>query len=65
VSYNKFLAKIASDRQKPDGLCVILPDEAITIIEAMPIGTFHGIGPATEKKMQRLGIQNGSDCESS
>ena len=61
VSYNKFLAKIASDRRKPDGLCVILPDEAIAIIEAMPIGTFHGIGPATEKKMQRLGIQNGSD----
>ena len=61
VSFNKFLAKIASDRQKPDGLCIILPDEAIAIIEAMPIGTFHGIGPATEQKMQRLGIQNGSD----
>lgn len=61
VSYNKFLAKIASDRQKPDGLCIILPNEAMAIIEAMPIGTFHGIGPATEQKMQRLGIWNGAD----
>ncbi len=61
VSYNKFLSKIASDRQKPDGLCVILPEHAIQIIREMPIGAFHGIGPATEEKMKRLGILTGSD----
>lgn len=61
VSYNKFLSKIASDRQKPDGLCVILPENALQIIREMPIGAFHGIGPATEEKMKRLGILTGSD----
>jgi DNA polymerase-4 len=61
VSYNKFLAKIASDRQKPDGLCVILPEEALEVIREMPIGAFHGIGPATEAKMKRLGIHHGAD----
>lgn len=61
VSYNKFLSKIASDRQKPDGLCVILPEHAMQIICEMPIGAFHGIGPATEEKMKRLGILNGAD----
>lgn len=61
VSCNKFLSKIASDRQKPDGLCVILPEHAIKFIREMPIGAFHGIGPATEEKMKRLGILNGAD----
>jgi DNA polymerase IV len=61
VSYNKFLSKIASDREKPNGLCVILPEQALQVIREMPIGDFHGIGPATEAKMKRLGILNGAD----
>jgi len=63
VSYNKFLAKIASDRDKPDGLCVILPEQAAAVIRQMPIGAFHGIGHATEARMKRLGIETGADLE--
>ena len=63
VSYNKFLAKIASDRDKPDGLWVILPEQAPSLIREMPIGAFHGIGHATEAKMKRLGIETGADLE--
>ncbi len=63
VSYNKFLAKIASDRNKPDGLCLILPEQGRKIIAELPIGGFHGIGRATEAKMQALGIRCGSDLE--
>jgi DNA polymerase-4 len=61
VSYNKFLAKLASDRHKPDGLCLITPDQGLAVIAALPIGAFHGIGRATEAKMRRLGIHNGHD----
>ncbi|MCF7912030.1 MAG: DNA polymerase IV [Candidatus Cloacimonetes bacterium] len=61
VSYCKFLAKIASDLDKPDGLVVITPAEAIAVLDALPIGKFHGIGKATEEKMKNLGIQNGKD----
>jgi DNA polymerase IV len=61
VSYNKFLAKIASDRHKPDGLCLILPSEALPLLHAMPIGAFHGIGQATAARMKTLGIQCGED----
>lgn len=63
ISYNKFLAKIASDLDKPDGLHVITPEQAAQFIEKLPIGKFHGIGPATEKKMRDLGIQNGYDLK--
>ena len=63
VSYNKFLAKLASDRNKPDGLCLILPAQGREIIAALPIGHFHGIGKATETKMKALGIQCGRDLE--
>jgi DNA polymerase-4 len=63
VSYNKFLAKIASDRNKPDGLCCILPREAVDILRAMPVGRFHGIGPATERKLGALGVETGADLE--
>lgn len=63
VSYNKFLAKIASDMDKPDGLQVITPEQASEIIEKLAIGKFHGIGPATEKKMHDLGIRNGGDLK--
>lgn len=61
VSYNKFLAKIASDMDKPDGLYVIRPDQGEKFVEALPVGKFHGIGPATEAKMKKLGIETGLD----
>ncbi|QPK62786.1 DNA polymerase IV [Methylomonas sp. LL1] len=63
ISYNKFLAKIASDLGKPDGLYVITPSQAAKFIENLPIGKFHGIGPATEKKMHELGIKSGLDLK--
>lgn len=61
VSYNKFLAKIASDIDKPDGLYVIKPDQGEDFVANLPIGKFFGIGPATEAKMKKLGIHYGSD----
>jgi DNA polymerase-4 len=64
VSYNKFLAKIASDMNKPDGLTVITPDQAEFFLDALPIGKFHGIGKVTEKKMKKLGITNGAELRS-
>ncbi|CCE22919.1 DNA polymerase IV [Methylotuvimicrobium alcaliphilum] len=63
VSYNKFLAKIASDLDKPDGLYLITPDDGPGFIETLPIGKFHGIGKATEKKMHDLGILTGADLK--
>jgi DNA polymerase-4 len=54
VSYNKFLAKMASDERKPDGLLVITPRMGPAYVEALPVGKFHGIGPGTCAKMQRL-----------
>lgn len=63
ISYNKFLAKLASDLDKPDGLYVITPEQAAQFIENLPIGRFHGIGPATEKKMRALGVQTGYDLK--
>jgi DNA polymerase-4 len=63
VSYNKFLAKIASDERKPDGLFVITPRMGPAFVEALPIGKFHGIGPVTAAKMERLGIRNGADLK--
>ncbi len=59
VSYNKFLAKIASDYRKPDGLCTIHPDQALEFIARLPIESFWGVGPVTAKKMHALGIHNG------
>lgn len=59
VSYNKFLAKIASDYRKPDGLCTIHPDQALEFIARLPIESFWGVGPVTAKKMHVLGIHNG------
>lgn len=59
VSYNKFLAKIASDYRKPDGLCTIHPDQALEFIAHLPIENFWGVGPVTAKKMHALGIHNG------
>lgn len=61
VSYNKFLAKLASDHRKPDGLFVITPKMGPRFIETLPVARFHGVGPATTAKMKRLGIETGSD----
>ena len=61
VSFNKFLAKIASDLDKPDGLSVILPEQAIRFMEELPIEKFHGIGKVTAKKINVQGIFKGAD----
>lgn len=63
VSYNKFLAKMASDERKPDGLFVITPRMGPTYVENLAVGKFHGIGPVTRDKMERLGIRNGADLK--
>src|SRR6266478_1676986 len=61
VSYNKFLAKLASDHRKPDGLFIIPPKMGPVFVETLPVRKFHGVGPATAKKMARLGIETGLD----
>ena len=61
VSYNKFLAKAASDFHKPDGLTVITPDKALSFIANLPIRKFYGVGKVTEQKMLSLGIRTGAD----
>jgi len=61
VSYNKFLAKLASDEDKPDGLFVITPGMGPGFIETLPVAKFHGVGPATSARMNRLGIHTGLD----
>lgn len=63
VSYNKFLAKLASDYRKPDGLFVITPKMGPAFVEDLPVARFHGIGPATTAKMKRLGIHTGRDLK--
>jgi DNA polymerase-4 len=61
VSFNKFLAKVASALHKPDGLTVIRPEQAPAFIARLPIERFFGIGPKTAEKMKALGIHNGAD----
>jgi DNA polymerase-4 len=61
VSYNKFLAKLASDHRKPDGLFVITPRMGPSFVATLPVGKFHGVGPVTAAKMNALGIQTGLD----
>ena len=61
VSYNKFLAKVASDARKPNGLCTIHPTQALDFIANLPIGEFWGVGRVTKRKMQELGIHTGAD----
>ena len=63
VSINKFLAKIASGMNKPNGMTVILPEDAETFVETLPIEKFHGIGKVTAAKMHSLGIRNGADLK--
>lgn len=61
VSYNKFLAKLASDQNKPDGLCLIRPGEGAQFVAVLPVRRFHGVGPKGADKMARMGIQTGAD----
>lgn len=61
VSYNKFLAKMASGEKKPNGLTVIKPHQAAAFIENLPIEKFYGVGKVTASKMQGFGIHKGSD----
>jgi DNA polymerase-4 len=63
VSYNKFLAKLASGRQKPNGQFAIQPHEGAAFVEALPIAKFHGVGPVTAAKMQSVGIHTGADLK--
>ncbi|MDR0989213.1 MAG: DNA polymerase IV [Prevotellaceae bacterium] len=59
VSYNKFLAKVASDYRKPDGLCTIHPSQALPFIDRLPVEAFWGVGQVTAGKMHAMGIYNG------
>ncbi len=61
VSCNKFLAKVASDMRKPDGLTVITPAESLPFIGSLGIGKFFGVGRVTEKKMHAFGVRTGAD----
>jgi DNA polymerase-4 len=61
ISYNKFLAKLASDHRKPNGQYVITPEMGPPFVEALPVGKFHGIGPATSARMNALGLYTGLD----
>lgn len=61
VSYNKFIAKLASDQNKPDGMTVISPGSGAAFVQTLSIRRFHGIGPVTASKMERLGLFTGAD----
>ena len=61
VSYNKFIAKLASDQNKPNGLCVVRPDQGLAFIARLPVARFHGVGPVTATRMDKLGIHTGAD----
>lgn len=61
ISYNKFLAKLASDHRKPNGQFAVTPDMGAEWVEGLPVARFHGIGPVTARRMQSLGIETGAD----
>ena len=61
VSYCKFIAKLASDYRKPDGLTVITPERGPEFVASLPVARFHGVGPVTARKMEKLGILTGAD----
>ncbi|MEL6614997.1 MAG: DNA polymerase IV [Bacteroidota bacterium] len=63
VSFAKFLAKVASDLDKPDGLSVIRPHEARAFVAALPVENLHGVGPATATRLHALGIRTGADLQ--
>lgn len=64
ISYNKFLAKLASDQRKPNGQFAVTPDMGAAWVETLPVKRFHGVGPVTARKMQGLGIETGADLRS-
>ena len=61
VSYNKLIAKLASDQNKPDGICVVRPGDGAGFMADMPVRRIHGVGPVTARRMQALGIETGAD----
>ena len=61
ISYNKFLAKLASDHRKPNGQFAVTPEMGAAWVEQLPVAKFHGVGPVTAAKMKRLGIETGAD----
>src|SRR3546814_12539109 len=61
ISYNKFLAKLASDQRKPNGQFAVTPDMGAAWVERLPVSRFHGVGPVTARKMASLGIETGAD----
>ena len=63
ISYNKFLAKLASDHRKPDGQFVVTPAMGAAFVEVLPVRKFHGVGPVTAARMNRLGIETGADLK--
>ncbi len=63
VSYNKFIAKLASDQNKPNGLCVVTPARGPAFVETLPVKRFHGVGPKTAEKMAAVGIETGADLK--
>lgn len=63
ISCNKFLAKLASDRNKPDGQYVVTPAHGPAFVAALEIGRFHGIGPKTAARMRAMGILTGADLK--
>ncbi len=64
ISYNKFLAKMASDLNKPNGQAVITPKNGPAFVETLPVKKFHGVGPATAERMRKYGIETGLDLKS-
>ncbi|MGR9461163.1 DNA polymerase IV (plasmid) [Rhizobium leguminosarum] len=64
ISYNKFLAKMASDLNKPNGQAVITPKNGPGFVETLPVKKFHGVGPATAERMRKYGIETGLDLKS-
>jgi DNA polymerase-4 len=64
ISYNKFLAKLASDHRKPNGQFAVTPEMGAAWVETLPVSRFHGVGPVTAEKMKRLGIETGADLRS-
>lgn len=61
ISYNKFLAKLASDQRKPNGQFAVTPEMGAAWVETLPVARFHGVGPVTARKMHGLGIETGAD----
>lgn len=61
VGNSKFIAKLASEKNKPNGLTVVLPEDVISFIEPLPVSSFHGVGKVTAQKMEELGIRTGKD----